>query len=604
MAAGVRSVGGLPVPSQGALLGVVVLLAGFTGLGFLVMRMRSSAAPTAEPITAQVSRQDLTASVSTTGTVVSTATSKLAFKASGRIGEVLVVVGDQVAAGQILARQDASDLEPAVLQAQANLLANEAKLAAMLEGPKREDVVAAQASVEAAQAKLAAMEAGSRDDELVAAQTGFASAQARLDHLTNPDVRDLAAARAAVDSAQARLDQVRAGPTQAEIVSAQASLSAAHNARLKDSVALANVKDSPSQKATDQPTLLAAMAADDANIKAAQAKLDLLLAGPTAADVSAAESALQAAQQKLDLLLNPTEADVIAGRAGVEQARSTLTTKLNPYTDADFLAQQQAVKTAAANLAAKREPYANSDILTARAAVVKAQADLATAQANLAGSTLIAPFNGVVSQVVMSVGETANTSGGAATSSITVVDPSQVRVDVQVDEADIARVEVGQAVRLSFDALQGRPLQGRVIAVAPSGTLTQGVVGYPVSVELRNSRGVRAGMTATAEIVYQRKEGVLSVPNRAIVRQGRDRFVDIKTAPGPERKKVELGMANDQFTEITSGLAEGDTVIIPQTTARASVPGGGQILGGGGGGPGGPVIVGPGGGGAFRAPAP
>src|SRR5207247_4033475 len=119
------------------------------------------------------------ASVNTAGTVVSTATSRLAFKATGRVAQVLVSVGDQVKAGQTLARQDSADLEAAVLQAQASLQANQARVAALLEGPKREDVVAAQASLEAATAKLAAMQAGSRDEELTAAQAALDSSQMR-----------------------------------------------------------------------------------------------------------------------------------------------------------------------------------------------------------------------------------------------------------------------------------------------------------------------------------------------------------------------------------------------------------------------------------------
>src|SRR2546427_640241 len=83
----------------------------------------------------------------------------------------------------------------------AGLRANQAKLAAILEGPKREDVAAAMASLEAAQARLAGMQTGSRDDELAAAQGLLDSSQLRLDRLMNPDSREVAVAQAAVQSA-------------------------------------------------------------------------------------------------------------------------------------------------------------------------------------------------------------------------------------------------------------------------------------------------------------------------------------------------------------------------------------------------------------------
>ena len=635
-AAGSATLGGVRLPSTGVLIGALIIAIAVVGLGFVVRARVAGSSATVAPTTAPVVRQNLTAAVSATGTVISTATSKLSFASSGLVSEVNVAIGDQVKAGQVLAREDPSGLEPAVLQAQANLSANQAKLALMLEGARPEDLAAARAQLDAAQAKLDQMMSGVAEPELRAAQSGYESAQAKLDRLRNPDLRDLATAQAAVESAQAKLEQLRAGPTQAEIIAAQVAVSAAHSARLKDSVAMSNIKDSPSQKPTDQQTLLATMAVDDANIRVAQAKLDQLTAGPTQADLIAAEATLLSAQQKLDQLLHPTDADVIAARAAVDQATNALAMKENPFTDADFIAQQQSIKSALANLATKRTPYQQSDILAAQAAVLQSQANLATAQANLAGATIVAPFDGVVSAVTMNVGETAPNPSTNNPISITVVDPRQMRVDVQVDESDIANVSVGQAVSLTFDALPSRTILGRVIAVAPSGTLTQGVVGYPVSIMIEGPApaaaaaagnagarqgqaqqgapgaarqgsagatvpaliggGVRAGMTATASIEYQRRDNVLTVPNRAIVRQGRDRFVDVMTVAGEtERRKVEVGMANDDATEITSGVAEGETVVLPLTAVRASVPGaGGGALGG--------AVARPGG--TFIAPGP
>jgi multidrug efflux pump subunit AcrA (membrane-fusion protein) len=105
-------------------------------------------------------------------------------------------------------------------------------------------------------------------------------------------------------------------------------------------------------------------------------------------------------------------------------------------------------------------------------------------------------------------------------------------------------------------------------------------------------------MTAVAEITYRQRDDVLVVSNRAITRQGRDRFVQVVTGTGIEQRKVEVGMANDQVTEITGGdVKEGDPVVIPTTTARASIPGARQQSGFGA--PGGAPA-----GGTFYGPAP
>src|SRR5439155_21842921 len=104
----------------------------------------------------------------------------------------------------------------------------------------------------------------------------------------------------------------------------------------------------------------------------------------------------------------------------------------------------------------------------------------------------------------------------------------------------------------------------------------QGVVGYQVSIQLQNARGVRPGMTATAQLVTDQRTDVLTVPNRAISRQGSSRVVQVVTPDGTASRPVETGLANDQNTEVVSGLSEGETVVIPTTTARASVPGAGN----------------------------
>jgi hypothetical protein len=162
-------------------------------------------------------------------------------------------------------------------------------------------------------------------------------------------------------------------------------------------------------------------------------------------------------------------------------------------------------------------------------------------------------------------------------------------VDAQVDESDVTHVQVGQPVQLSFDALTGRSVPGHVTAVAPQSTTQSGVTSYLVSISIDGGRGVRPGMTATANIVYAQQDNALVVPNRAIRRQGRDQVVDVLTKDGTlDTRVVERGLSNDQTTEITSGLNEGDQVVIPTTATQ--LPGNGRAPGLGGPGFGGPGL--------------
>src|SRR5581483_7545602 len=262
--------------------------------------------------------------------------------------------------------------------------------------------------------------------------------------------------------------------------------------------------------------------------------------------------------------------------------QAQLQAKQQPATASDIEAQRQAVAQAQAQLALKQHPYTDDDLAAAQAAVEQANGQVESAQYNLDQSVLKAPFAGIVSQIGLNPGELATGAGTVGGGSITLVDPSQVHVEANVDESDVSHVQVGQPVVLTFDALPGQQVPGQVTAVAPQSTTTQGVTSYLVTIATEGGEGVRPGMTATANIVYAQQDGALLVPNRAIRRQGRDQVVDVLTAGGQvETRVVQRGISNDQVTEITGGLAEGDQVVIPTTQTRAPSAAGGAGLGGG-----------------------
>jgi hypothetical protein len=163
----------------------------------------------------------------------------------------------------------------------------------------------------------------------------------------------------------------------------------------------------------------------------------------------------------------------------------------------------------------------------------------------------------------------------------------------------VAKVKAGMPAQVTFEALPDQRLQGRVVGVGLAGTATQGVVTYPISISVQTSEPLPSGLTATASIVTSQRDDVLEVPNRAVRTQGRNRIVEVITGetkngqPVRETRQVQIGISNEQVSEVLAGLNEGDRVVIPTTTtAAARVP----SLGGGFGGAGGPVIVsGPGG---------
>jgi HlyD family secretion protein len=154
---------------------------------------------------------------------------------------------------------------------------------------------------------------------------------------------------------------------------------------------------------------------------------------------------------------------------------------------------------------------------TARAAVASASAQVATARTDLERSVIRSPIDGVVVDRQVNVGQPVASSLQAATLFIIAQDLSRLQANITVDEADIGDVEQGMPVRFTVDAFPDREFEGRVSQVRQQGVADQGVVSYTVVVEADNpGRQLLPGMTANAEIVIERRDDVLRVPNTAL----------------------------------------------------------------------------------------
>ncbi len=511
-----------------------------------------------------------------------------------------------------------ADLEAArsaVSQAASSLAAAQAKLDDLKAGPTEVDLQSAQATVDSARA-------------------GLASAQAKLDQLrAGPTAADLATAEAAVETArsnlttaQDKLDKLKAGPTAAELAAAQAAVEQAKGSLISAEDRYQMVQDGnlaeaggTSNSAVEQayntakanydsavqklqelqagPTAAELQSAQSAVTSAqaahdsAVAKLADLKKGPTATDLASAESAVQQARATLasaevklaELVAGPKEVDLASAQSSVEQARATLAgaeTKLKELEggpkESDLLSARSSLASAKVQLDSKTT-VKESDLIQAEEQVRQAEAAFEQAKLDLESATMTAPFDGIVSAVAANVGEQV----ASKTAVVTLVDPKAFRIDVTVDETDVVKLAVGQAAAITFDALPNQRLQGKVISVAPSGTSQQGVVSYPVSIAVESpDRSFPAGMSATVSIETDRRDGALLVPNRAVRTQGRNRVVDVMIGEKTETRTVQVGASDDQFTQILSGLKEGEQVVIPITTTRNPTQGGMGGIGG------------------------
>ena len=219
-------------------------------------------------------------------------------------------------------------------------------------------------------------------------------------------------------------------------------------------------------------------------------------------------------------------------------------------------------------------------LLEADAAV--AQLALETAIERLDGATIESPIAGLVSLVNLEVGRSVN----ANATIIEIVDPRVIELDGIVDEIDVLLVREGARAKVSMDALPGQVLDGTVSSVDLVPTNSQGVVSYPIRIQVQMPEGVSLleGLSATASIVLSEDQDVLLVPTQSIYGSFQQPLVRVMMGELVEDRPVTLGDNDGFWVVVTGGLAEGDLIVIEATLADTNQFGGfGAFAGGRGG---------------------
>lgn len=217
---------------------------------------------------------------------------------------------------------------------------------------------------------------------------------------------------------------------------------------------------------------------------------------------------------------------------------------------------------AQATLTSLEEGPDEYQIRQAELRIEQAELALTQAQRNLADAALSAPFSGVIATVAAQVGVLAPTGRPA----VTLVDDAAFYVDTTVDEIDIGKVVLGQAVDVVLDAYPDVTLAGEVERIAPAATNVAGVVAYALRVRLEptDAARVRDGMTASVSIRAAHLEGLLLIPNWAVRSDQTDgsTYCYRVVAGAPQRVPITTGRRNEAYTEVLSGLEEGDAIAL------------------------------------------
>ena len=206
-------------------------------------------------------------------------------------------------------------------------------------------------------------------------------------------------------------------------------------------------------------------------------------------------------------------------------------------------------------------------IQSASESLRSAEISMQNLQDTMNNYTITAPISGTIIEKDAKVGDAVKTGDTLCI----VYDLSYLEMSINVDELQISSISVGQQVQITADAVPDKTYVGTVTRVSMKGASNGGTTTYPVSIRIDDTDGLRPGMNANAEIVVAEAKNALVVPNAAVVRgsyvlvtkdspSAANADTAMEAPEGFVYVPVKTGVSDDDYTQIVSGIQEGDTI--------------------------------------------
>lgn len=611
-----------------------------------------------------VEKSTLETKVVANGKVIARNVGIVAFPKAGQVVTLAVKLGDQVKAGQFLAQQDTADLEFTAKQSYASYLSTLATYSQTVKAADSRDIDTAKSQLASAQAALADLQKDPSTNDVASARANLLNAQNIL-KLKQDAARgvsqEIASAKAQLDNATIALRsaQAAAAGNDTSVASALGTLQNAE-ATLKVNQAAYDraYKTNPAGIGGSPAGLNLEKATNDYNVAKAnyQKALD-----NSKVSLEKANTDYNLAQGNYQRALDNSKTDLTRAQNDVSVAQANYNKLFEKAKLGQIASAEAQVASAQAKLDQLLTPNNSESVASAKAKLEQAEISWQQADANLKKTAVYAPFDGVITTLNFDIGDFMN--GGQKAMEVVALDRPLFEIDV--DEADIANIRVGQQSRVLLQAYSNRPITATVEYIAPAATtsgnintvkvrLAIGVSGRPQGITGQGGQGgqgrpaaqgqagtpaasaaatpavegtpqdsgtaapgqgrpagqgaqgrpitgtfnaaqvpnIIIGMTGTSEVITSQIENALSVANRALIPNRTTRgFEVIRVLPdgkSTQRVAVTTGFRSQNSTQVLSGVNEGDTLVILQTTptttgGAAGFPG----AGGGGGAPGG-----------------
>ncbi len=574
--------------------------------------------------TVKAVRQNLEQTVEVTGEIKPASRIDLSFKASGALGIVNVSIGNEVKKGQILASLAFDDAHYAERNASASLAQARANLNARLAGETSQSIQVSIAAVLQAQAAydkaVADLESSKRTtaDAVSAASIDLQTAKNNLDNqdaIVTQNVRN--SYDSAVTTLKSTLGSLETGLTDGDVISGVDNTAANQSyknvlgfldsgsvTRSQSSYQTAKAAKIKAEAAVDKLTsastpeqIVAAATLDQSAITLVQTYLKdvqkVLSASLTNSYFTTADLAAKTTTINADLASVSTQSSaVLSAQQTIVGAGLTKTKTISELQDAyktaqtalataitnadvdvrtaetNVAIQKAALDSAKASLDLKKSPPRAVDVAALRALVDQAQAAYEKAKNDLQNVEIAAPVDGIVSDIVPSVGEQIP----ANSTVISMVGVQSYEIEAEVPEADITKIEVGQSASTTLDAYGDEvSFSGTVTAKDPAETRIQDAIYYKIHFMIDPAgHEIKPGMTANVTIITDYAADALVIPLRAVRTDSKtgEKMVRVLVGSTTETKIVELGLRGDDgFVQVTSGLTEGDAVVVGETTA-------------------------------------
>ena len=508
-------------------IAAIILILGVVVFQSLGCSSDSDSTATIKTQIATVQKGSLSVAITGTGNLALSQTEDLAFEIAGYVEEILVNEGATVKKGQEVAKLDTSEwdkqlktLEKALATAERNLTSKESALTS-------------------AERQVITKESALAKAERLVTTKEFAVRQAQVDVQTAEynlsQIDDVKEAQDAVDDAESTIKfvkMIRMGEFGGGLQSSDFS----YWSQLAD---LAQVE-----------------------LTAAQEELDEILDGSSV-------------QVTTDVALQ-----VVAKQILVEKSQMALEDAQTAVADAN-----QAVKNAQLDVDDAKQAVKNAqlDVDDAKQTVKDAQSDLDEAKS--LSPIIKAPFDGFIAKINVEGGDEVQ----KGTVAMQLADPNQFAAKILVTEEDVFSVKMGGDATVSLTALSDLSFPAKVTKISPTASVSSGVVNYAVTVNITSLQPVTAslntaiqpptatpgstssdtsagtgssqnmtlkdGLSATVNIISQHKDNILTIPSKAITRQGQNSTVQVVKGTGTETRVVKTGMTDGTSTEITEGLS-------------------------------------------------